>query len=560
MKTELADCSWLSPPGPAFFCWGLVDAQVARRAAGFVSPADALAGRGADAQALSRLLESEGDAAYHSGRPEAAASHFREALDSRPDDSSLRFKLACAAWLAGDLATVEREFANIIQREPGHLRAHEALARLYVFIDRLPEALEHARAALSLAPADSDARITCAAALHRNGLTAEAWQIFQPIADDPALSDGRAIELLARLAPSVNREQQALERLSRRLAASDAPSAEKLQLHFAAVELLDRLGRYDEAFDHATRGHLLRPRPHDPARHAAAVTTHIRHCTSRRMRSLPRALQSTRRPVFIVGMPRSGTSLIEQILASHPQVHGAGELPDLVRIARLAADNPAGWLAAPAALDGLSLNKINELSAQYLAKLSSVNDTATYVIDKLPLNFLYLDLIALLFPECHVIHCVRDPLDTCVSCYLTNFADGSEFARDLPHLASYHRQYQRLMRHWKRTLRLPILDVSYEQMVEDQEGQTRRLLEFLGLPWDRRCLEFHSTRRVVGTASREQVRRPLYKSSVGRWRNYEKHLGPLMLGLEQGQTGAKARIWQRGSGHALRSPTGLERV
>ena len=529
MKTEPANCSWLSgSAGPSFSCWGLVDAQVARRVAGFVSPADALADRGADPAELTRFFEAQGDSEYHSGRHEAAALHFRDALELRPGDPTLRFKLACAAWAAGDLAAVEREFRLIVDSHPAHARAHEALARLYLFTDRLPDALLHARKALNLVPADREAITTCASALHRNGLTEEAWRIFQPLADDPDLSDGRAIELFAKLAVSVNRQQQALDRIAGRLSSPQISPAEKTQLHFVAVELLDCIGRYDEAFVHARRGHQLRPHSHDPATHAVCVAAHIRHCTSRRMRSLPRALHSTRRPVFIVGMPRSGTSLLEQILASHPQVYGGGELAHMPRISRAAANNPAGWLAVPDALDALSLNTINDLSAQYLASLSSINDTATYVIDKLPYNFLYLDLIALLFPECHVIHCVRDPLDTCVSCYLTNFADGNEFARNLTHLAAFHRQYERLMRHWKRTLRIPILDVQYEQIVEDAEGQTRRLLEFLGLPWDERCLKFHATRRVVGTASREQVRRPLYKSSIGRWRNYEKHLGPLL--------------------------------
>jgi tetratricopeptide (TPR) repeat protein len=529
MKPELADCSWLSGSGgPSFSFWGLVDAKAARRAAGFVSAADAIAGRGADRQELARFLEAEGDAAYHAGRPEAAASHFRDALEARPGDSSLRFKLACAAWAAGDLATVEHEFCRVVEAEPQHVRGHEALARYYLFTDQLSSALKHSAAASSMAPDNRDVLITHATALQRNGFVDEAWRAFESVAVDPNLSDGRAIELFATLAPRANRAREALERIENRLARADVSAAEKMQLHFTASGLLDRIGEYDRGFEHARRGHMLRPRPHDAKRHAAAVTAHIRHCTTRRMRSLPRALHSTRRPVFIVGMPRSGTSLVEQILASHPQIYGGGELPHMVHVARAAASTPAGWLASPDAIDALSLNTINELSGQYLAHLRSLNDTATYVTDKLPLNFLYLDLIALLFPECHVIHCVRDPLDTCLSCYLTHFAEGSEFARDLKHLGAYYCQYGRLMRHWKRTLKLAILDVRYEQVVDDQESQTRRLLEFLGLPWDERCLRFYETQRVVGTASREQVRRPLYNSSIGRWRYYEKHLAPLI--------------------------------
>jgi hypothetical protein len=170
----------------------------------------------------------------------------------------------------------------------------------------------------------------------------------------------------------------------------------------------------------------------------------------------------------------------------------------------------------------------NELAAEYLRVIDTVDDQATYVTDKTPMNVVMLGLVASLLPDIRVMHCIRDPRDTCLSCYLTDFATGNEFTRNLSDLACVYRDYQRQMAHWKRVLPLPILDVHYEDLIADQEGQTRRMLGFLNLPWDERCLRFHENRRLVGTASLDQVRKPIYATSVGRWKQYEKHLGELM--------------------------------
>jgi hypothetical protein len=149
----------------------------------------------------------------------------------------------------------------------------------------------------------------------------------------------------------------------------------------------------------------------------------------------------------------------------------------------------------------------------------------------MPTNFLFLGLIEVLFPECHVVHCTRNPLDTCLSCFMTYFANGHEFSHDLSHLGTYYRDYCRLMAHWRGVLGVRMTEVKYEEVVADLEGQARRLLEFLGLPWDDRCLRFHQTARAVPTASSAQVRRPLYTTSLDRWKHYEKHLGDLIDAL-----------------------------
>ena len=171
------------------------------------------------------------------------------------------------------------------------------------------------------------------------------------------------------------------------------------------------------------------------------------------------------------------------------------------------------------------------IAEEHLERLASYAKAAARVTDKLPNNFLRLGLIALLFPRAPLIHCVRDPLDTCLSCYFQEFAHGQPFARDLDHLGRYYRDYQRLMAHWHKVLPSSILDVPYEGLVADQESWSRKLVAFLGLPWDERCLAFYEKERLVRTASFWQVRQPIYASSIGRWRHYAKHLGPLFHAL-----------------------------
>jgi hypothetical protein len=234
-------------------------------------------------------------------------------------------------------------------------------------------------------------------------------------------------------------------------------------------------------------------------------------------------------------MPRSGTSLVEQILATHPDVFGGGELASLGLVVSAISDaGRSQGIGTPEAYDLLSFNRVNAFAADYLATITSLNSAARYVTDKMPSNFMRLGLAEILLPDCRVIHCVRDPRDTCLSCYFNYFEGGNAFSFDLADLAAYYRDYRRMMDHWKQILTLPMLEVRYEDVVADQEGQTRRMLEFLDLPWDERCLSFHENKRHVATASREQVRKPLYASSVGRWKHYEKQIPELLALAPEG--------------------------
>ena len=468
-----------------------------------------------------------GDACYDSGRYPQALAHYREAVRLAPDNARYHYRLAMACWRSGVLEQVQEHLLQTVRLAPRHPIAHEALCHWLLENGDIQGALRHSARAIELAPNNPHALASRAEVLHYAGDGDAAWGLIRPLLEAGQCFPALAI-LYARMAPRLRQERQAWELLWQVLSATTpGPS-----VHFAAANLLDRMGRYDEAFAQAAAAHKATGVRIDPASIGPQVDLQLRYFAPPRLARLPRASQLSRKPVFILGMPRSGTSLVEQILAGHPQVHGAGELELMGTLIRAACGPDARDSSAyPECLDSLTTQRCDELAGQYLSHLESLNQTATFVTDKLPVNFARLGLIALLFPGCRVIHCVRDPLDTCVSCYLSDFAFGNEFTHDLVSLGTYYRGYQTLMAHWKHALGLPILDVQYEQVVADLEGQTRRLIEFLGLPFDPRCLSFHESKRYVATLSKQQVRQPIYASSIGRWRNYQKHLGPLMAAI-----------------------------
>ena len=238
-------------------------------------------------------------------------------------------------------------------------------------------------------------------------------------------------------------------------------------------------------------------------------------------------------PVFIVGMPRSGTTLVEQICASHSLVHGKGELKKIPQLILNLPKQCKGKTAYPECLLSASPSLIRSLAEKYVAELKAgLPEETTRIIDKMPSNFQELGLISILFPRARLIHCVRDPLDTCLSNYFQNFEEGNECSYDMETISLYYRKYQAIMHHWETLLPDSIHTVQYELLVSNPEKETKALIDFLGLEWEEDCLNFHKTKRSVQTSSDWQVRQPIYKQSVARWKNYEAYIGELVKGLE----------------------------
>jgi tetratricopeptide (TPR) repeat protein len=257
-------------------------------------------------------------------------------------------------------------------------------------------------------------------------------------------------------------------------------------------------------------------------------------------------------PIFVLGMPRSGTTLVEQIIASHPLVHGAGELAELNEVVLTVRGPDGNAIPYPEFVPALDAPALKQIGARYVdsvRKLVPDGSQAQYVTDKMPSNYYFAGLIHLALPNAKIVHTVRDPVDTCISCFSKLFSAEQNHTYDLGELGRYHKRYQRLMDHWRGVLPAGrILDVRYEEVVADLEKQARRIIAYCGLPWDKRCLSFHETSRPIRTASATQVRRPIYNSAVGRWRVYEKEIGPLLTALgvkDAARRGARGAAPQR---------------
>ncbi len=468
-----------------------------------------------------------GSALFAQQRHAEALICYRQALEFAPSDPQLHFGLACAALALGDKVLGRIHILKAIEAAPSFSRAHDALARLLHETHETEAALKHSAISVQLEPAQAEFHLTHALLLEANGQHADAWDAAQLLLKSPGLAD-RAISLCTRVGPKLDRVGEAVSLVEAALAGVDLEAAARRHLHFAAATLFDRVGRYDEAFEQARMAHQMLRRPYDAAVRARQFSTRIEDWTAACVASLPRATHGSDRPVFIVGMPRSGTSLVEQILGCHPEVFAGGELTAMNKTAQ-ALDSLG--VPYPRSLEALTIDQANQVAGVYLRTIETLNPAARRVTDKMPLNFMYLDLVHTLLPESRIIHCIRDAFDTCLSCYLTEFEIGYDFADDLKNLGAFYRDYRKIVAHWKNVLPLKILEVRYEEVVEDLEGQARRMVGFLELPWDDRCLRFHESSRAVNTASREQVRQPIYTSSVGRWKKYAKHLEYIRVGL-----------------------------
>ncbi|MFZ4480173.1 MAG: tetratricopeptide repeat protein [Rhodoferax sp.] len=306
----------------------------------------------------------------------------------------------------------------------------------------------------------------------------------------------------------------------------------RIRYSFALGRALDDTGAFDRAYAAYEEGNRLQHAllPMDEAR-ADALLSRIMAVFDtpffEARRTWRGATDPQRTPIFIVGMPRSGTTLLEQILCSHPSVHGAGELIELNEAVTQAtgAGSRQPFTAGVVALSEADLKRLGD---DYLKRVWKLSPESAFITDKMPANFFYLGLIHLALPHAKIIHAMRDPMDSCFSCYSRLFNDTMEFAYDQGTLGRYYARYMTLMRHWHKVLPAGmILDLPYEDMVADTETQARRILEFAGLPWDANCLKFHENTRLVKTASVAQVRKPIYKSSVARWKHFAPHLRTL---------------------------------
>jgi len=491
------------------------------------------------------------------GRFQAAADCFRKALDLGPREPRVHCNLGHVLHCLGDHRAAIEHSRRAIELDPRLPEAHLHLGNALLAINEMHAAEAAYRAGLEVAPQHAPLHTAHAMAERALGRVDDAaasvrqsLAIRSDAADTVALLGSLAIDrgrfeeaetLLKKaldLSPGLPEALTGLTAVRKMTAADGAwrdaaertlsrglPVAHAIGLHHALGKYCDDVGDFDAAFEYHRRGHELARRsrpPYDRAATSARVTRTLA-VFDRAALEAPRPTGlASERPVFVFGMPRSGTTLAEQILASHPQVHGAGE----VLFWQFAAD------AELASRPEQRTATIAAFGRQYLASFAALPASAVRVIDKLPSNFKNLGLIHAALPAARFIHLERDPLDTCLSIYFQGFTAAHAYATDLRDLAHYYREYRRLMAHWRATLPPHLLlEVRYESLVDDPEHWGRKMLAHLGLSWDPRCLEFHRTERPVLTASSWQVRQPIGKGSIGRWRHYERHLEPLREAL-----------------------------
>jgi tetratricopeptide (TPR) repeat protein len=470
-----------------------------------------------------RALLAGGDAAQ-------AEAMCRELLAAGPDDAGAAELLGDIAMKRLDLDEARARYLECAERCPDDARFHFLAGRVEAMQGRFDAALPRFDRALQLKPGDRDATEWLAMIREWNGEFSEARAALAPFVAARTETAVMA-EVQAKLEIRQQRHRDAVAILARHLEGK-LDADDRHRLGHLAGSAYEKLGAYDDAFAAHAAANRAAARPYDPA-DLAGLTNRLRAVFTReRLAALPRPAAPSAVPVFVAGMPRSGTTLVEQIIDAHPSAHGAGEIGDIQRTANTMQADIGSIDPYPECAADLEAEDVERLSARYLEHLAALAPGAQRVVNKSLDNWQTLGLIAVLFPRATIIHCRRDPRDTCVSCFMSNIlAQRYPYVKDLRHLGLAYRQYERLMGHWQRELDLEILDVTYEALVDDLESHARRIIEACGLPWDERCLRYHESGRVVKTLSYDQVRRPIYRSSIGRYRHYERHLGPLLEAL-----------------------------
>jgi len=473
-------------------------------------------------------------ACHQAGQFAEAIARYRRILALKPDLSEIHNNMGLALAELSRLDAAVESYRRAIELKPDNPQTLCNWGTALAQLERFDEAEAKFRRAIALDPGCAGAYNNLGLSLKERGRLAEATSAAEQ-AIRLAPKNPSYYEHLGAVRSFVpgDRHVAALEALA------DDPASlrtvERMHLHFALAKAYDDIGRPQAAFPQWLAANALKRR--QIAYDEAATLGRMD-----RTRALFRAdFVASRQgcgarsplPVFIVGMPRSGTTLIEQILASHPEVCGAGELTLFEEAADAVREALPGAPPGPEMVAAMSRDHLRAVGARYLDKLAQRAPGAARITDKLPGNFIFTGLIHLAMPDATIIHAVRDPLDTCLSCFCVHFTKGQPHTYDLAELGRYYRHYRALMAHWRRALPAQrVMDVHYEQLVGDLEGQARRIIAHCGLAWDARCLDFHRTERPVRTASAAQVRQPIYASSVGRWRPYRDFLGPLIGELE----------------------------
>ncbi|MDX8526773.1 sulfotransferase [Mesorhizobium sp. MSK_1335] len=465
------------------------------------------------------------------GRVAAAVDFFRGAVDIRPEQLAARDNLGSSLKQLGQFDAAEEIYRGTIGRNPFHVRARVGLAETLQEAARLDEAITLFRESLSIRPKDPELLYGLGVAMMEKGKLDEAADLArQAVAVAPAMA--KAWLLLTQVKRQTERDKE-LSGMEAEHAKAPQGSLARMQLSFGLGKVNDDLRDYGRAFDYFAEGNAIRRQgiDYDPVRTRSEFEAMKTVFDKAFFEKHKPSDISDDAPIFVVGMPRSGTTLVEQIIASHPQVFGAGEL-NILKTAvgkQFPMSIPAGF---PGGVADMPDKAFAEAGQAYLDMLHSRYPGFRHVTDKMPGNFMLIGFLHMMLPKAKIIHCARDAAATCLSIFKMHFrGDSHRYGYDLGELADFHNLYTDIMAHWHKVLPGVVHDVRYEDFVADQEGQTRTLMTHLGLPWDDKVLSFHETDRPVRTASAAQVRQPMYQGSVDLWKRYGDRLKPLLVKL-----------------------------
>jgi len=422
-----------------------------------------------------------------------AEGYFRTALDYSKNDATILYRLVLVLRGKGKIEKSIKLAERVIDINPNHVRAKTHIASSYELLGEIDKG------------------------------TLLIENLIHNHPEHPLVNI-----VYAHYALRNKKQKEGISALTNMLRGNNIQEYDLITALMFLGKLYDSIGDFDSAFKYYKQANGILDKNYDTLSFSNHISTLINYFSKEKYYSIPESENTSDEIIFIVGMPRSGTSLIEQIISTHSSVFGAGELAYVNNLVNSIQSDMGLENAYPVYLDEVDTNIMNKLAARLISDIRTENTDSIKISDKLPHNFLHIALIHKLLPNAKIINCVRDARDTCLSCYFQYFAGYHPYANNLRSLGMYHLDYERLMNHWVNELNIPVLTVSYENIVSDTRSEVRKVIDFLGLPWEEECTEFYKHKRTVATASYNQVNQKIYSGSVRRWENYKGHITELL--------------------------------